>query len=46
MQESVMRAQVTSVYRDSDIWARKVKKMKLGQLYAIWLRFKREGKLS
>lgn len=45
MQESVMRAQVMSVY-PGDIWAKKVKKMKLPQLYALWIRFKQEGKIQ
>jgi hypothetical protein len=44
MQESEMRRQVASVY-PGELWAKKVKKMKLGQLYALWIRFTRENKI-
>jgi len=44
MQESEMRRQVASVY-PNEVWAQKVKKMRLGQLYALWIRFTHEGKI-
>ena len=45
MEESVMREQVISAYPGSDVWKQRVKKMKLGQLYAVWIRLRRENKI-
>jgi hypothetical protein len=42
--EAEMRKQVMGVYPGTT-WAKKVAAMKRDQLYAIWLRFRKENKL-
>lgn len=46
MTEAQMREQVISVYPGVESWRKKVLKMKFQQVYAVWLRFKREERID